>query len=121
VVRPESIAEKMLRSPLRDYIIKHKAVLEKVLIWYAKGLPEMVRESPDENNTRAIYTVANDFFSHLQNDSKKPVLEAIFKIIISEYKHDPNWQQWADYCIGKLIDNGWQRLPEGQPSDFWRT
>ncbi len=118
--RPESIAEKRLRGSFREYVIKHKAVLEKIIIWYAKGLPEMVREDTDEHNTRIMFDQRDDFFSHMMNPNKKAVLEAIFKIVISEYKHDPNWQQWGDYNIGGLIDKGWQRLPSGQPSDFWR-
>ncbi len=119
MVRPESIAEKMLRPPMREYIRKHKAVLEKVLIWYARGLPPMVREDTDEHNIRILFDIRDELFKHEENP-KKELLNAIFTIVISEYKHDPFYQQRMDWCLGRLRESDWWRLPIGQPSGYWR-
>ncbi len=117
--RPESIGEKMLRPPLREVLIKRKRVLERILIWYANRLPEMVREDTDEHNTRALFDIRDRFLSHMRKSQSRVLCEAIFKIAISEYKHDPNWQQWADWLKEELDKTDWKKLPEGQPSGGW--
>jgi hypothetical protein len=121
VNRNEFAGERMSRAPMRALLIARKAILERAIILYAKFLPDMIREPPDEPNTIRFFEARDEFLKHIANDSKKSVLESILKIALSERKHDPDWTQWGDWFIDELNRRGWRPLPKGKPDKiYWK-
>jgi len=87
----EGLSQWMLVT-MRDFVIKHKAVLRKVIIWYAKSLPEpTIEDTPDptkrkvlEPNSRILLEIRDKFFSYYANPGREELFKAAWKIAISE-------------------------------------
>ena len=106
-------------APLDKSVIRYKAVLRKVLIWYAKLIPEPTRENVPLHNAHILMDIQDWFLLH-EDGGKTALFKALFKIGISVYV-DPYYGQRIDRIKEELEKReDWEKLPIGQPAGCWK-
>ena len=103
----------------RQFIVeKVKAPLYKAITTLAMRYPEPTKENTVFPNTRIRLEVRDEFFKHFNNDGRKPLLEAAFRILICECEHDGAYEFIHDWYITELLKRGWKPTKRGFP--MWR-
>ena len=114
------IAHQMLRGENRQFIIeKFKAPLHKFLIFIAKRLPEPDRDNVMHPNTFKLLDIRDKFFKLESNPSRKALFEAAWRILITEYEHDPYYRYRLDWIVEQIINTDWHVRPIGHPNCYW--
>ena len=107
----------------RDFVIKHKGILELAIIAFAFILPEPTKENTLEPNSHVLIDRRDKFFSYYTNGSKMALFKAAWKIRICEYEHDPHYRSLDDWDVEEqveaVLDGRWQPRPIGRPASFW--
>lgn len=112
----------MLQS-MRAFVIEHKGIFEKAIIAYAKILPEPTKENTLEPNSHILLDRKDKFFGYYCNSSKMALFEAIWKIRICEYEHDPHYRHISDWDAEEqtesMLSGEWKPRPTNHPSGGW--
>lgn len=109
----------MLREA-RGYIITHKAIFMKAIIAFARILPEFTREDCDRPNTAILLDIRDKFFKYDTIESRRPLYEAAWKILIAEYEHDGDETFRLDWLVEEIANSEWQPRPMGHPVTCWQ-
>lgn len=113
--------QEMLLSPKRKYVMdKVKKPLMKAITILAKRYPEPTRENTKAPNTKRLFDIRDKFFEYEDNKGRKPLFEAIWKIFIAEYEHDPYYRYRIDWALEEIAKSGWEPRPAGRPYGCWR-
>lgn len=105
----------MLRGKTREYVIKKiKDPLRKFIIFIAKRLPEPNEGNITHPNSQRLLTIRDKFFKYDNNDSRRELYKAAWKILICEYEHDPVYRYHFDNLITEIANSGWQPPPPGR-------
>lgn len=115
----ETYRHQMFKGVLRGFIIKHKAIFMKAIIAYAKILPEPTRENTFLSNIHTLMDIRDEFKRRVNIPSREELLDAVFKIGISEYAHDTVYQFFADWLIEELRKSDWV-IPNRWDNRFWK-
>ncbi len=106
----------------RQFIIdKVKKPLLKAIMTLALRYPEPTRENTVFPNTRIRLEVRDEFLKNFNNDGRKPLLEAAFRILICECEHDGFYEFIHDWYITELLKRGWKPTRRGFPMyRYWK-
>ena len=115
----ETYRHKMFKGILRDFVIKEKGIFVKAIIAYAKNIPEPTREDTFLSNIHILIDVRDEFVKHVNIPSRIELIEALFKIGISEYAHDTVYQFFIDWLINALRKSDWT-MPNRWESTYWK-
>jgi len=116
----ESLTYRMLRSNLRDFVIKQvKAPLETAIIMAASLLPDPTKENTYHPNTHRLIELEELFFSYDTNPSKRRLLKAVWKLLIIENEHDPYYRDRFNWGVEKIVNGEWKPRSIGHPNKFW--
>ena len=111
----------MLRGDGRKYIIeKVKAPLLKVIISLAKRLPEPSKENTLHPNSQKLLEIRERFFNCEENPGRRELFDAIWKIAIVEYEHDPYYRYRIDWVLEQIFASDWSPRPVGHPLVYWK-
>ena len=110
----------MFKGGLRGYIVKHKGIFQKAIITYARMIPEPTRDNTSLPNIHLLMDLRDEFLEHVDIPNRIELIEALFKIGISEYAHDTVWQFFIDWLIYRLRKVLWE-LPIKWESTYWKT
>ena len=118
----EYLSQWMLVSK-RDFVIKCKAVLRKVVIWFASKLPDPTKENTLEPNSHILLAIRDKFFGYYNNKGREDMFRAAWKVLICEYEHDPHYRHILDWLIEEVVESvmsgEWKPRPSRHPSGFW--
>lgn len=116
----ELLSYKILRTDLREYIIKRvKDPLRKAIILAAKLIPEITRENTRYRNTHTLIGITGDFYQHEKNPQRLNLFQAAFKIFLFEIEHDTyyrdrfNW--FLEEIIKAILRGDWEERTNGHP------
>lgn len=118
------LIDQMLRGKTRQYIIdKVKKPLQKAITVLSLRFPEPTRENILYPNSHLLLDARDKFFEYECNKGKKALFQAIWKIFIDEYEHDPYYRYRIDWIIEEMVEavisGKWKPRPTGRPSPFW--
>jgi hypothetical protein len=110
----------MLRGKYRQYVIdKIKKPLMKALVILAKRYPYPTKENTLFPNTHVLIDLRDEFLSHCQNPPRKTLFEAIWRVFICEYEHDPYYHFRIDWVIDKIRESKtWKENPR-KTWNYW--
>ena len=120
----ESVSRYMLKTA-RGFIIEHKMVFQMAIVAFAKVLPEPTLENTGWGNTPILLRIRDKFAHYHQNDGKKALMLAAWKIFINEMEHDPYYRslfQWVlEEIVESIMDGEWRprNFAETPPQRFW--
>ena len=104
----------------RQYVIKHKDIFMKAITAYASILPEVTRENTELPNTHILIDKRDKFFTHERNIGRKPLMEAVWKVLLSEYEHDIYYRNRFDWLLEELANSGWKpRSCDHPTNEHW--
>lgn len=114
------IGEDMLKGRMRNFIIKHKGFFMNQVIKFAKTLPDPIIENTNRHNTHILIGIKDKFFKLENNAGRKELFEAAWKILITEYEHDPYYSYRIDWVLDEIQKSDWKEKPCWQPTrDNW--
>jgi len=116
----ETYRHKMFKGEKRNFIIKHKGIFVKAIILYAKMIPEPTRDNTSLSNIHLLMDLRDEFRKHVNIPGRMELIEALFKIGISEYAHDIVYQFFIDFIVYMLKKKDWE-LPIKWESPYWKT
>ena len=96
-------------SVVRNYCLLKEAIA------LSKKYPEPTTENTVFKNTKIRIAVRDEFFKHLRNNGRKPLLEAVFRIIIDECEHDGFYDFIHDWYFIEMLSRGWKPEMRGFP------
>lgn len=107
----------------RQYIIdKVKAPLMNAIVKLAMRYPEPTKDNTVFKNTHIRIEVMEEFFKNFNNDGRKPLVKAAFRILIAECEHDGFYEFIHDWYITELLRRGWQPNRRGFPMyRYWKA
>ena len=107
----------------REFVIKHKATFQKAIIAFASILPEPTKDNTLEPNSLILLEKRDKFFRYYKFPNRIELYNAVWKILIDEYEHDPqprNIFQWLlEELIEEVLSGRWKPRPSGHPSGLW--
>ena len=110
-----TLIKEMLHHQRQFIIDKVKAPLLKAIITLARRYPEPTKENLIFRNSHIRLEIKDYFFKHFNNDGRKLLLEAAFRILIDECEHDGFYEFIHDTYIVELLKRGWQPTQRGFP------
>lgn len=103
--RPLPLAQVMLGSLLRNYIIrKVKAPLRKAIVLAAKRLPKPTRENTYYHNTHVLMDIFDRFFERYYHRPNMDMMHAARDILLAEIEHDPHYRWILNWFVRELAD-----------------
>lgn len=109
---------------MRDFIIRQKWIFKQAVKAYANALPEPTKENTLEPNSPIIIDIEDKFFKYYDFKGNKPLFEAMWKILICEYEHDPHYRDICQWVLEELVeavmDGRWTPRPHHHPSGHWK-
>ena len=124
--RPLPLAQVMLGSLLRNYIVRAvKAPLRKAIVLAGKRLPKPTRENTWYHNTHVLMDIFDRFFEHYYLKQNMDMMKAARDILLAEIEHDPHYRylfNWFMQEIAKEVNNGnWKPNDTAFPNpDSWK-
>jgi len=104
VATEELFSFKILRTDLRDYVIKMvKALLMKALILVANRLPAITRENTRFKNTHILMGIIDKFLELENNPGREEMFRAAFKIFLMEIEHDIYYRDRFNWFLEEII------------------
>ena len=116
----ETYRHKMFKGILRELVIRNKAKFTKAIIAYANSVPEPTWDDTYLTNIHILMDIRDEFMNHINIPSRMELIEALFKIGISEYAHDTVYQFFIDWLINALRKVTWT-MPNRWESTYWNT
>ena len=105
----------------RQYVVdKIKKPLLKAITILATRYPEPTREQTLLPNTHRLLDIQDKFFECEQNPNRRALFQAVWRILIVEYEHDPYYRSRFDWVIAEIGKSGWEPNPNGCPRKGWR-
>ncbi len=102
----------------REYVISRiKKPIMKALIILSDRIPEPTKENCVHPNSHILLDIWDEFFSRETNSTRKPLFEAIRRIMVSEYETDPYYRERMDWFLKQIIKSDWKI--EREPQSFW--
>jgi len=99
----------VLRGAMRDYVKdKIKAPLMAKMIDLANEYPEPMRVNCLHPNSHILFDIRDKFFEYEDNPCRKALFEAIWKLFIAEYEHDPYYRYRIDWVLEQIMDSDWR-------------
>lgn len=106
-------------GPMRKYVMdKVKKPLMKAIVTLAQRYPDPTRENCIQSNSHILFDIRDKFFEYERNDGRKPLFEAIFKLLIAEYEHDPYYRFRLDWVLEQIEKSDWKPRPR-IPMECW--
>ena len=106
---------------MRQYVIeKIKKPMMDTIVKLATRYPPPLRDTVEFTNTHILLDIRDEFFECEDNPRRKALFEAIWKIFIIEYEHDPYYRHRIDWVLEKIAKSDWFPRPEGQPDKCWK-
>jgi len=110
----------MFKGILRGIVQRNKSIFVKAIIKYANSIPEPTRDDTFLPNIHKMMGWRDEFLAHLNIPSRFDVIEALFKIGISEYAHDTVYQFFIDWLFWTAGVKDWV-YPNRWESTYWNT
>lgn len=103
--RPLPLAQVMLGSLLRNYIIrKVKAPLRKAIVLAAKRLPKPTRENTYYHNTHVLMDIFDRFFERYYCKPNMDMMLAARDILLAEVEHDPHYRWILNWFVQDIVN-----------------
>lgn len=103
------ISRLMLWSPWRQYVIeKIKKPLLDTIVRLATRYPPPMRDTVEHPNTFILLDIRDKFFEHEDNPDRDALFQAIWRIFIVEYEHDPYYRWRIDWVLDEIRKSDWQ-------------
>ena len=109
------------KDKMRLYVIeKVKKPLRLALVAIAKRYPEPTKENCTHPNTQILFDLWEKFKEHDRTSpARAAMFDAVFKIFICEYEHDPYYRSRFDWCLEFIKKTNWKKDPLGRPVIGW--
>ena len=105
---------------LRDYVVdKIKTPLMKAICTLARRYPIPTQENTAHPNTRTLLEIMEAFLKYEDNPGRKPMFEALWRMLVCEYEHDSYYRSRIDFVIEKLKRYSWTPRPLEHPYHCW--
>lgn len=99
----------VLQGAMRRYVIdKIKKPLMKAIVTLAQRYPDPTRENCRQVNSHILFDIRDKFFEYEGNLSRKALFDALFKLFIAEYEHDPYYRYRLDWMLEQVMGSDWQ-------------
>lgn len=99
----------MLMGSGRQYVIeKIKKPLLKAITTLALRYPEPTMENTCVRNTARLLNIRDKFFEYENNGDRNGLFQAIWRIFICEYEHDPYYRYRIDWILEELNKSNWE-------------
>lgn len=114
----------MLRGAGRPIIIAAKDLIIKYLIHLSRKYPEATHDNVLRPNSHLWIDIKDRFFEYEDNPGRNSLFEAVFRIFIAQYEHDPYYTYRIDWVIEEVVElvmsGKWKPRPQGHPINFWK-
>jgi len=120
MVEVETYRHKMFKGILQELVVRNKAIFMKAIIAYANSVPEPTRDDTYLTNIHVLMDIRDEFMKHVNIPGRMKLIDALFKIAISEYAHDTVYQFFIDWLINALRKVTWT-MPNRWESTYWNT
>ncbi len=122
--RVRLLSHQLLHGSMRDYVIdKIKKPMIKALIVLANRYPEPTRDNTLNQNSHLLFDIRDKFLEY-EDGGRRELFNAIFKLLIVEYEHDPYYRSRINWVIEELVeatmDGKWLPRGENRPISCWR-
>ena len=102
-----------------DYFVKKvNEPLAKVMVLIANRYPEPTRENCQHPNSILLLDTRDEFFECWETNSRKPLFEALWRVLIVKYEHSQNYRNMMDWLILKL--KNWKPLNPSRQMPTWK-
>ena len=115
----ETYRHQMFKGALRNLVVRNKGIFVKAIIAYANALPEPTRENTFLPNIHILMDIRDEFLERVNIPSRMELIEALFKIGISEYAHDTVYQCFLDWLAKRLGESNWV-FPNRWTNPYWK-
>ena len=109
---------KVFKGALRDLVIKNKGIFVKAIIAYAESIPDPTEGDTFLPNIHELIDSRDRFKKQVNIPSRQRLLDALFKIGISEYAHDTVYQFFLDWLKHDLEKTPWV-YPDKWVNPYW--
>jgi hypothetical protein len=92
----------------------------KAIVTLALRYPEPTEENCTQPNTQILLDIQDEFWECEDNPEREALFEAIWRMFIVEYEHDPYYRHRIDWMLEKIAKSNWTLRPEGEPSAYWK-
>ncbi|KKM94025.1 hypothetical protein LCGC14_1202430 [marine sediment metagenome] len=115
----------MLRGAGRPIIIAAKSLIIKYLIYLSKKYPEATHENVNRPNSHRWIEIKDRFLEYDVNSGRRALFEAVFRIFIGEYEHDPYYTYRIEWIVEEIVElvleGKWKPRAIGHPMDnLWK-
>lgn len=120
----KSFSLQVLTGTMRQYVIdKVKKPLIKAITTLARRFPEPTRENCQHPNTLILFDIWDKFFEYEDNPRRGALFQALKRLSIAEYEHDPYYRDRIGFFIEELVkavsDGRWQSRSI-RPMSHWK-
>jgi len=90
------------------------------MVEISSGYPKPTKENTTFHNTHILLDIWEQFFKFEDNPGREHVFEAISRIFIDEYEHDPYYRYRIDWFLEQIFASNWEPRRQMQPSSYWK-
>jgi len=99
-----------------------KVPLAGAIIKFCQLYPEPTKENVLHHNTRVLIDIRDLFFEYEYNPSRRDLFEAVWRVLIATYEHDPYYRHRFEWVINEIKKSSFTDRVPTRPSrgPYWK-
>lgn len=121
----EFISNTILKIERQYFMDKVKAPIRKALVILAGRYPYPTKQNTSHPNSHGWIDIWDKFFQMEENEGRRPLFEAMFRILISECEHDIYYRDRMNVILElwleEVFKGNWKPRSLDHPNQCWKV